>query len=298
MERRPLTLEDAQSVYDVIAASELAETGEVSIEVADIVADWQTPGFEVSASTLGIFDSAGLIAFAEHSGQDRGHLDVHPRGRVARGRDPLLAEVADWLVRRAASTGAPEVGLPVPRGAYRDLQLVELGWQERWTSWVLRLPEGVAVADRPVPAGYTVGEAAAHEYAVMHEVIEDAFLEWSVRRRAAFEEFAAHTVQRSGFQPWLMRVVRDEQQTVVAAAVCVLYDGETYVDKLATRADRRGRGLAQALLADCFTAGRARGGPRAGLSTDSRTGALDLYLKVGMEVVATWVNRGQSTRSG
>ena len=82
--------------------------------------------------------------------------------------------------------------------------------------------------------------------------------------------------------------------TIVAVAVVVLADLdvlEGYVDRLATRADQRGRGLAQALLVDAFAAARAQGAVRSALSTDSRTGALGLYEKVGMVVTQTWVNR-------
>ena len=53
-----------------------------------------------------------------------------------------------------------------------------------------------------------------------------------------------------------------------------------------------GEGIAQALLADAFAVARAHGANRSGLSTDSRTGALGLYEKVGMRVTSTWVMRG------
>ena len=61
--------------------------------------------------------------------------------------------------------------------------------------------------------------------------------------------------------------------------------------RLAVREDQRNRGLAQALLVDSFARGREHGSVRSALSTDSRTGALSLYQKVGMEVGDVWVNR-------
>ncbi|WP_309650228.1 GNAT family N-acetyltransferase, partial [Nocardioides sp.] len=73
--------------------------------------------------------------------------------------------------------------------------------------------------------------------------------------------------------------------------VLLTEEKEAYVDRLATRADQRGRGLAQALLVDAFAAGRTHGAVRSARSTDSRTGALGLYEKVGMSVTSTWVNR-------
>ena len=44
------------------------------------------------------------------------------------------------------------------------------------------------------------------------------------------------------------------------------------------------------MLADAYAAARARGIRHAGLGTDTRTGALDLYLRLGMRVTFTLNN--------
>jgi mycothiol synthase len=66
------------------------------------------------------------------------------------------------------------------------------------------------------------------------------------------------------------------------------------VSRLAVRRDQRNRGLAQALLVDAYARAREHGVPTGGLSTDSRTGALGLYEKVGMQVIMDWVNRAKT----
>ena len=126
-----------------------------------------------------------------------------------------------------------------------------------------------------------------------HAVVEDSFLEWSARERETFAEWASGTVLRPGFEPWMMRVATGPGGSVVGVALVLLADegSEGYVHQLAVRADQRGRGLAQALLVDAFREARARGARRSTLSTDSRTGALGLYEKVGMAVTSTWVHR-------
>jgi GNAT superfamily N-acetyltransferase len=63
------------------------------------------------------------------------------------------------------------------------------------------------------------------------------------------------------------------------------------VSSLAVRKDRRGLGLARSMLADSFALARGHGATRSELSTDSRTGALGLYEKVGMVVTSNWVHR-------
>ncbi|HYJ27340.1 MAG TPA: GNAT family N-acetyltransferase, partial [Nocardioides sp.] len=105
-----------------------------------------------------------------------------------------------------------------------------------------------------------------------------------------YEDWAATTVRRPGTGPWQLRVVEHEGSVVAAAFTILDSQGAGYVHQLAVERTHRGRGLAQALLADAFARARERGATSSELSTDSRTGALDLYLKVGMEVTQVWTN--------
>ena len=84
---------------------------------------------------------------------------------------------------------------------------------------------------------------------------------------------------------------------VVGASVVQMGPDTGYIARLAVRRDRRGLGLARALLVDSFAAARAHGATRSELSTDSRTGALGLYEKVGMEVTSTWVHLATPVRA-
>lgn len=295
---RALGEADAHAVYEVMAAQERADIGRVEIEEADIIGDWQRPSFDIAASTVGVFDGERLLGYAELSGADRGDAAVHPD---ARGRG-IGSWLASWMQELAAERGLTVIGMPVPQGSPGDLLLASLGYQIRWTSWVLQLPAGADVAPRELPSGYAVDEARSDQYRAMHQVVEDAFLEWSVRDRETFEDFEAGVLERPGFAPWNLRLVTDPADNVVAVAVLMMAEREdapgvfeAFVSRLATRADHRGRGLAQALLVDAFAVGRAHGSTTFGLSTDSRTGALGLYEKVGMQVVDVWVNRAIST---
>ncbi|OIJ28803.1 GNAT family N-acetyltransferase [Nocardioides luteus] len=287
---RPLTLADAGAVTRVMAANELATIGEVHIEEADIVADWQRPSFDVGATTVGVLAPTGeLVGYAECSGGARADAAVHP-DHWGRGIGTALAA---WISARAAELGEPVIGMPVPQGSPGDRLLESLGWFPRWESWVLALPEDAVIPVRDLPDAYAIRAATAQDHEQVWTVIEDAFLEWSEREREPFADWVATVVERPGAEPWNIRVVTGPDGAVVAAAVLVMTeDGrEGYVSKLATRKDQRNRGLAQALLADAFGAARAHGATRATLSTDSRTGALDLYRHVGMEVESTWIHR-------
>ena len=284
---RPLDLPDAAGVTAVMAAQELHDIGDVVIEEADIVGDWQRPSYDVPACTIGVFDGDTLVAYGEASGSGRGDAAVHPDYR---GRG-LGTQLALWMQHTARAQGSPVIGMPVPAGSPGDQLLSELGYHARWNSWVLQLPAGATIAQRALPEGYTLRAAAPDEYRDCWTVIEDAFLEWSVRAREDYDDWRASIVERPGFEPWNLRVVIDPEGQVVGVAVLQIGGDTTYISRLATRRDQRGKGLAQALLVDAFAQGTAHGAPISELSTDSRTGALSLYEKVGMKVTSNWINR-------
>ncbi len=287
LEQRPLQIRDAAAVAEVIAAQELHDVGEVAIEEADVVADWQRPSYDVPSSTVGVFDGDALVAYAELTYADRGFVAVHPDHR---GRG-LGTALAGWTQRKAREHGSKVVGMPVPTGSVGERLLTSLGYRPRWTSWVLQLPPGKEIEAQPLPRGHAIRAAESEaDRRAAWTVIEDAFLEWSARDRQSFEDFGAQVWNRPAFEPWQLRIVVDGTGDAVAAAFVIMADDYAFIDKLATRRDRRNQGLARALLADSFREAREHGATRSELSTDSRTGALGVYEKVGMEVTSTWVN--------
>jgi mycothiol synthase len=286
---RPLSWADLQPVFDLIAASELNDAGQVLVERSDIESDWSRPSTDLARDTVAVFEDGALLGYAEIShGGARAEAYVHPD---ARGRG-IGSWLAGWTERTAARLGAPRVGQSVPEGAAPHRFLTARGYDTAWTSWVLELPEGASVPTRDLPGGYrlaTAADDAAHRGA--HRVIDTAFADWSDRSGQTFDEWASGVVRRSDFEPWMLRVVEHELDGVVGACFTRLDDaGDAFVAQLGVTHAHRGRGLAQVLLADGFGRARAHGADRSELTTDSRTGALDLYLKVGMVVTSTWLH--------
>jgi GNAT superfamily N-acetyltransferase len=284
---RPLTLGDAKSLTALITAEQMHDIGEQVIDEADIVSDWQRPSYDVEDSTIGLFDDDRMVAFAELSGGDRAEAAVHPDYR-GRGLGTYLAS---WTREKARQRGLTVVGMPVAQGSPGDRLLEALGYRVRWTSWVLALPEEKSIEGGGLAPGYSIRAATEDDHRAVWEVVEDAFLEWADRKRQSFEDFAAQVMERPGFEPWHLRVAVDANGDVVGVAFLVMSEDIAFVEKLAVRRDQRHLGLGRALLADVFAVARAHGATRSELSTDSRTGALDLYEKVGMEVTSVWVNR-------
>ncbi|KRA39030.1 MULTISPECIES: GNAT family N-acetyltransferase [unclassified Nocardioides] len=288
---RPLVPGDARAVFEVIAEQERTDVGAVEIEEDDLVSEWQRPSYDLSGSSIGVLDGERIVAYAEYMGEERYDAAVLPSHR-GRGIGTWLA---GWVQDLARSRGVAMIGMPVPEGSVGDRLLTALGYDVRWTSWVLRLPEGAMVEERPLPPGFQLRKATSADHEQVWTVTEDAFLEWAVRERESFEDFAARVWQRPGFEPWHLQVVTapDGQVVAVANAWNAPADDhlDTYVSKLAVASSHRHRGLAQALLVAVFAAGRERGATSSSLATDSRTGALSLYEKVGMRPASVWLHR-------
>jgi mycothiol synthase len=250
---RPLTPADLDDVYAVYAADEVADAGHLAIEPEDLAGDWSRPSFDLAHDSIGVFEDGHVVAAAEVTrGGTRAEGAVHPD---VRGRG-IGSWLVDWTESRARAHGAATVGQNTPDGSMSQRLLLARGYQLGHTSWVLGLQE--------------------------------AFGEWHGRERETYEDWAATTVRRPGTQPWQLRVVEHEGVVVGASFTILDMQGTGYVHQLAVDRRHRGRGLAQAMLADAFERAREEGATHSELSTDSRTGALDLYRKVGMEVTQTW----------
>jgi len=288
---RPLEPTDSAAVHELMAAQELHDIGTVEIEEEDLIAEWQRPSYDLAGSSVAVLEGDRIVAYGELMGADRYDVAVHPDVR-GRGIGTWLAA---WVRELARSRGATVVGMPVPEGSPGDRLLAELGYRVRWTSWVLRLPPGRTIEERPLPDGYTLRIASEADREQVWHVIEDAFLEWSDREKQTFDDFAAEVWRRPGFEPWHLQVVAAPDGAIAGAVFSTISENggqrETYVSRIAVHKEHRNRGLAQALLVAAFSSGREHGAVSSCLATDSRTGALTLYEKVGMVTDSVWVNR-------
>ncbi|NHA69098.1 GNAT family N-acetyltransferase [Phycicoccus flavus] len=284
---RALTPDDVDDTFAVYAAAQRHDVGALVMERADIVADWSRPSMDLTTDTVGVLRGDRLVAAAEARRRGpRAEAAVHPDARGLGIGTWLVAWTEAW----ALAGGGASVGQTVPEGSAGHRLLAALGYRDGHTSWVLELPEGATVPERPLPGGYALRDAvSAPDLQAAYGVVQRAFGEWSDRTGVTYDEWAAGTVRRPGYAPWQVRVVAHEEGGVVGVAFTVVDEQECgYVAELAVAREHRGRGLAQALLADAFRGAREHGATRSELSTDSRTGALDLYLRVGMVVTSTW----------
>jgi mycothiol synthase len=284
---RPLTIADAQGVFEVVAAEELVDLGEVDITFEDVLSDWQRPSYDITASTVGVFDGDRLVAYGDVAGPDHAYAAVHP-DHQGRG---IGAAIATWIRETARTRGSTRIGSQVPAGSAADRLMADLGYRTRWTAWDLELPEGVEITAYPLPDGFALRDATPGDHAAAWTLIEDAFLEWSDRPRHPIDDFASWVWARPGFEPWNLRLLENPAGELVGATHVYLSGDSAYVARIAVRRDHRGRRLSRSMLVDAFGLAREHGATRSYLSTDTRAGARGVYEAAGMVVTSTWVNR-------
>ena len=282
---RPLAMSDLDATFRVYVEDEFVNTGHRMVEPEDIESDWSRSSFDLATDSVGVFDGEELVGAAEVFGARRADGAVLP-SHHGRGIGSWLAA---WTERTARAKDGSLVGQSKFDGSPAEALLRGRGYRTLWTSWVLEVPEGAEVAPQPLPPGYAIREFTAEDEHAAYQLIEDAFNEWPDRTPQPFEDWRPRIVGRTGFSPWQIRFVTDSAGEPVGIA-CLILDSQNcaYVDQLAVRRDHRGRGLARALLVDAFEEGRRRGATRSELATDSRTGALGVYLAVGMVVTQSW----------
>lgn len=282
---RPTTIEDLEAVTEVFAASELAADGAVDITAEDLRSDWGRPSFDLANDSVVVLDGGRVVAYAEVFA-GRAWARVHPD---ARGRGIGVALVR-WTEGRAGQLGADKLGQTV---SDRDEAAVELlrslGYAVRWETWLFQIALDEEPPPPELPEGMTL---RAMQLGVddrpVHELIERAFSDWPDRDAGyAFEDWAASYLQRAGFDPSLTMLLH-EGDTLVGVSLNQVYEDEGYVEQIAVERTHRGRGLGRALLQASFGEFHRRGLRKAGLSTESRTGARGLYEHVGMRIIRSF----------
>jgi ribosomal protein S18 acetylase RimI-like enzyme len=277
---RPTTADDIDAIHHLVGACERELYGRIRTDAGGIAADLARPGLVPELDTLLIHDPAGQLA-ARAWVNRRSEVDVHP---AHRGRG-LGAALLDWAGARARQAGTEQIVQTVPDADVSAVALLRSrGYEPMVTEWLLEfaMPDEPAVPE--APAGITIRPFRPGDARDAHQLIEDAFDEWQ-QRRTTYQEWARHTVERPTFAPAMSALALADGQPVGAVISLDLPDtGEGYIEQLAVRRDHRNLGIARLLLRHTFRAFHQRGRRTCTLGTHSDTGALTLYLRVGMQV--------------
>jgi GNAT superfamily N-acetyltransferase len=277
---RPASRHDIAAITALIAACERADDGVVEIHEDDIVNLFDRIGSEGGVAIV-VEESGSIVAWANLVAE-RAEADVQPDDR-GRGIGRALL---GWTETRARSAGLIRVRQTVTDGDTASARLFAAsGYANSGSAWILEQRLGDEPPAVQVPAGVTLRSFRPSDAPIVHRLIDDAFNEWPGREPVDFERWSAFITAHPSFAPDASRLAFDGDE-LVGVALAFNYEGndEGWVQQLATKATHRHRGIARALLQSAFAAFHAAGWRTGALSTESRTGALSLYERVGMHV--------------
>jgi len=279
LEARVATAADVEAITGLIAACERADDGAVEIDASDVA--------QFLASTTGPMDAlvvvgTGCVVAWGALNSGRAYVDVHP-DRRARGIGLALLR---WSEERARLHGRGRIHQTVTDNDRAAASLFrEHGYAVADTAWILEIELGGEPPTVAAPESIVIRPYRGADERAIHRLIDDAFSEWPGRDPLAYAEWAALVTRHGAFAPDLSRVASDGEE-LVGAALAFDYAAadDGWVQQLATKATHRHRGIARALIGSVFVAFHERGRRMVGLSTDSRTGALTLYERLGMRI--------------
>lgn len=283
---RALGLDDVDDVVALANACEMHDVGYPMWEREDMTSDFRLPDVDIDLDSVGIWRGSRLVGWGFLPSERNAWADVHPD---ARG-EGIGTWLRRWTERRGRERGAARMGQTInDRAGDATRLLVDAGYTPRRTAWILSLKHPERPPDPVLPEGITLRPFRPEDEDEALGMFEDAFGEWPDRLPSTIAAWRTMTTERDGFEPGDLMLAEDAGE-IVGGAFLVDSD-EIWVDKLAVRRDHRHRGIARALLQVAFQRAFDRGYAATSLSTDSNTGALALYERVGMQVRESYTHR-------
>jgi mycothiol synthase len=277
---RPHVFEDAESAAELVGDCEELEDGVREVSAADLRALWSRPEMNLEEHSLAVFHGDRLAASADVF-RDRAEVDVHPDHR---GRG-LGSALIPWTWEKARAQGATRVGQTFTDTRKDGRRLMAaFGYEPRWIGWDLRMPIR-DIHPRPLPSGYAIRPLdPALDARSVFEVINTAFNEWRDEWQDDFPSWQETIARHESLAPWASPVAEHDGRIVGAAIGQDHGDVVGWIQQLAVAREHRGRGLGSALLETSYSWFRDRGKTEGGVATNSLTGALDVYERLGMRV--------------
>jgi len=299
---RAAVKDDFGAVADLINTSSREICGEQFTSLEDKTNAWETPGFNISTDTQLVLNREGVLIgllefwdIQEPHLQATVHLHLHPE------YDPILTGdyLLSWGDRRAETMleiapAGQKLDLLIMvdgRDENKGMILEENGYNNERTFWRMLLEMDSPPPLKELPGGFSIrNHKAGQDDQTMHEVIEAAFKDHWRHVPLAYEQWSHWNLEDEEFDPHLWFIAFRGEQAGGGLMAWGTYNGEAdtgWISDLGVLREWRGQGIAEALLSRAFNAFYQKGSKKVVLEvdTDSQTGALGLYEKVGMKPI-------------
>ncbi len=293
---RPPTAADVSAIFELTAASDLAELGEVDYELGDVLEDLGRPGLDPQRDYWLAYAAerlAGAASVLDRPGHAQADADLvlHPAAEPAVA-PALLARIARRAGEQAAAAGFAAITVTLPcatTNTARAGQLRAAGYTavRRFSRLRLELdesppqppapPAGVELRAAPGPAGRSV----------VHLVMTQSFAEHFGHTDESYDDWWGRQSARNGFDESLWWLAYADGEPA-GALIGRRMEEQGWVQGLGVRPAYRGRGVGTLLLRAAVAEFHRRRQRRVelGVDTGNETGALRLYESVGMRPAA------------
>lgn len=293
---RRVTTDDLGAVCRLLEASDLAVVGFVDFTPDEIAADLRRDDLEAFGwyDDTGTLQGYGWVSLTAGSNQVELDAYVHPEHDGALGHDALaVLEARGRELAAAAGHGEPWFGMGVYRADARTRDwLTTAGYDVRTTFTRMRIdldPVAGYLAPATEVVLRRVGASDEPGLRTAYEIEEASFTEHYGHVRRSYEWWRERLVARGpdGATVFLAEVGGEPVGVMVTTRQFATDEDADYVRTVGVLPAGRGRGVAKAMLRDCFAAARHAGHRAVLLHVDvaNVTGALRLYESVGMRPV-------------
>lgn len=315
---RPMRVEDAADVTDMLNIEATAATGEPQFSAQDYAVDLQEPGVDLEEQSRVVLAPDGSVAGIAEIYTQAPHVHpfcwirIHP-DHCGRGLGWALTEWAESYNRARVHLAPAHARVSILCNAYTSNQeaqqlLSDLGFTQVRIFHTMRIEFHGPPPEPRWPEGLWVrtlvpGEDDWPVYRAMKDAFSDHWGHTQRDEEADFARWKHHIFAETQFDPSLHFLALDGEE-IAGISLCSPPQGDGFdvgwVSQLGVRKPWRQRGLAQALLLHTFGEFYRRGTMKVGLGVDSEslTGATRLYEKVGMFVHSSTVSYEKELRSG
>lgn len=285
--RRP-TVDDAQTVLDMMIACDIAEYGEPDSSLDDLLDEWGQVDLAQDAWLVFSPDNrlAGYAIVFNDDVTPGFDFYAHPACSGNKLQEYLLAQCeARAQLTDDQVSGATITTIISQVNKAGRLALESAGYEPR--KYYFRMLIALdALPPAPVwPEGCTLRTIVpGQDDQMVYDFIQTAF-ERPGRRPPSFESWRDYMMRPDHFTPelWFLLFDRDE---LIGASLCYDYPEFGWVRQLGVASSRRRQGIGSALLQHTFHVFAQRGHKEVALAVDSeRPTAQALYENVGMKCV-------------